>query len=200
MCLFSIAKGTEARSALLTMQGHEFEKLKQLLSEQETSILAGFIAEQALGDRDLCDAAWDIARRSAPVDLTSSLLAHIGRICGDKRYYDCNHVSDLDRCLDTILDRIEHDLLPTAPESAIEVLGAFFETDTSVFERADDDGLLSITYDRAAKLFARASRAAETPPSAGRWFERLMKEDHYGARTALQDYTANILPDSGGEL
>lgn len=100
------------------MQGHEFEKLKQLLAEQETSILAGFIAEEALGDRNFRNAAWDLAQRSDPEALTSSLLAHLGKICEERRYYDYKQVSDLDRRLDTILDRIERDLLPTAPESA----------------------------------------------------------------------------------
>jgi len=94
------------------------------------------------------------------------------------------------------LGEVERELLPKAPELALELIEAFIKSDNKFFERADDsDGCIGDAIRTACTLWLVAASRCEVPRSG--WTERLCqlaKADDYGAREQLLK-SAHLLLD-----
>ena len=176
------------------MQLNEFEKLKQKLADIPADALAEFIAEIAVTDERVLDAAEAFAERSNPSKLVAALEKQLKALRANTHFYHYREARTLVKRLDDWLDRIEKDLVPKDPIGAIDLLGAFFQADASIYECVDDsDGGVGMCYDRAAGIMADASTQAGRPQVAARWLDELMQSNDYGVRDHLYDRAGTLM-------
>ena len=89
------------------MQYNEFKKLKQKLADLPAGALAEFIAEIAVTDERVLDAAEAFAERSTPSKLVAALEKQLKALRGNTHFYHYREAPSLVKRLDDWLDRIE---------------------------------------------------------------------------------------------
>ncbi len=101
---------------------------------------------------------------------------------------------DLDLQRETIVERIA----PTRPDLALELLWLFMELAPSIFERSDDDGVLSAIFHQACRDLGDIARDAHLEPItlAKQTFAAITAED-YGQYEGLIDILFPVLGQQG---
>lgn len=179
------------------MTRNDFKALKQKLAEMPAEALAKFITELAVTSDRVLEATEIFVERKRPTKLVAALKKQLQTIKSSDRYYNYREARVLFGRLDDWLDRIEQDLVPQEPTEAIELLGAFFQSDNAICGHADDsDGGIGMCFHRAAEIMANASVQAGRPPNAARSFRHLMQSNDYGVRDHLYDHATAFMTEA----
>ncbi|MFT4901171.1 MAG: chemotaxis protein histidine kinase CheA [Lentimonas sp.] len=178
------------------MTDTEIETLQQKLAQQNANDLAAFIVNLAVANEEVHQAVKIFALRCEPKELVKAIRARMAELKRSKRYYNYSQSGELSHKLDTLLDLIQRELIPSMPEKAIDLLGAFIEMDNIIFNHADDSGgNIGMNFRRAAKLLATACETAEATDIGEQWFLRLTAKNDYGARDVIYDLAPQLLSE-----
>ncbi len=141
-----------------------------------------------------------LALATDPEALGKSLENRISRLMRARRFVPHRNSATYARELDELVETVERDLLPYAPEKACELAELFLRTDGTTFERVDDSsGWIASAYRRAARLWLDAAAASsETPADSPSWMEKLHElavQDAYGVRMPLLRHADVLLSE-----
>ncbi len=176
------------------MTTDEYHELKKVLSRIDADTLASFIVDLAVQNETVAEATVLLSQRGNPEACFKAIKARISGLRRGKRFYHYREAGYLEQKIHVILEAIERDLLPIAPQRAMEAVGELIRSDAAVMERVDDSsGGMGMVFRKACELFAIAAEAAGKPAEAESWFFRLAEENDYGVRDALFDYVPRIL-------
>ncbi|MFO0449345.1 MAG: DUF6880 family protein [Pseudomonadota bacterium] len=137
-----------------------------------------------------------------PAHAKTDLAARIRRLRASKRFVPYRESGALAREVETLVEDLERDLLPRAPEDALALAEKLLALDGALIERCDDSGgaVGSVLRD-AARLWvsaAAAVRALEPPPTSD-WVVRLRSlyaDDGYGVREPLLAEARRLLSET----
>ncbi|HBR95368.1 MAG TPA: hypothetical protein DEA90_14500 [Opitutae bacterium] len=176
------------------MTKSEYDTLKAQLAQSAPADLAELITELAQTEDAVYAAATAFVQRKDPKKLIKTLRAQLRGMRTGKTFYTYRIAGEFQNKLWSFLNSIDRNLRPEAPLAALDLLGAFFEADAQIFERADDsDGMIGDVYRHAAELFAQVSESLEYPAEAAVWLDRLLEKNDYGVRDRLLDNANRIL-------
>lgn len=128
------------------------------------------------------------------IKLSEKIKKQVNSITASRRFIRYGESFDFDRELSEVINSIEEDLLPAAPEIAIKIIEKFMSADGKILERVDDSaGVVWPELQRLPVLWLQA--AAKLPKPKGGWLKKIIKiaaDNEYNSKDCFLD-NVNIL-------
>ncbi len=172
------------------------DELRAKLAKIERGVLVDFLVRLAEHDEAPGERVALLAQRDEPLAVAASLEQRLKRFRNGRSFISYAKSGEFARELDAWLDDVEHFLLAPAPDKAWKLIDRFIRSDAKIFERSDDStGSIGDCFRQACGLWHRAAAALPADPA---WVERvheLHAGNDYGARDAILDEAATLLPE-----